>query len=180
MTPPNKLICTVAAAAGALALALPGAAGATTNAKPGDRTFQETYPAATRVCARVAAGTENKHLKQFATQVTADCTTLQNAFNASQTTVLAARTAILPVLAADRAAVHAACPGSKVNPTVAACVKAHKSLDAQIKSLSASLHAAYRAYGSAVEAARVAFWTAFKSLPGEKHAKTDLPVPAPH
>src|SRR5690242_8991980 len=100
MTPPNRIIGAVAATV-ALAMALPSAAGAS---KPGDRTFQQTFPVASALCAKVAAGTEGPRLKAKLAQVTADCAALEAAFAPAHTTVLAVRTALLPTLIADRTA----------------------------------------------------------------------------
>src|SRR5258708_3139488 len=109
MTPAKRIIGAVTAAS-ALAFSLPGTAGA---AKPGDLTSQQTFPLGSALCAKVAAGTENKHLKAAAAQVTADCAALQSTFTTAQTTVLAARATIEPALAADRAALRTACPNPK-------------------------------------------------------------------
>jgi len=175
MTPPTRPMAAVAVAC-ALGLALPGAAGAHAS-PPGSLTFQQTFPLASSLCAKVAAGTENKHLRAHAVQVTADCAALQATFTVAQTTVVAARAALLPQLAADRAAVRAACPNPKV--VRAACRKAHKLDDAAIVSILHQLHAARHAYYKSVEAARRQFWAAIKSLPHEHHAKADLPITVP-
>ena len=108
MAPSNRL-AGVAAVAMAAALAFPGVAGA----KAGDRTFQQTFPGASQLCANVAAGKGGKRLKRFAPQVLADCATLQSSFTAAQSAVLAARAALAPQIAADRAAILAACPAPK-------------------------------------------------------------------
>jgi hypothetical protein len=177
MTPSKRIAAAVAVAAGALALALPGSAFATP--KPGSLTFQQTFPLASGVCAKVAAGTENKHLAKFAVQVTADCAALEATFTQNHALVLAARTAILPTLTADRAAVHAACPNPKARPILLACKQAHKTNDAAIRSLVAQLHLAYHTYFKSIEAARGAFWSAIHALPGEKHVHADIPITVP-
>jgi hypothetical protein len=173
MTPSKRILGAVAAAS-TLALALPGAAGAS---KPGDLTFQQTFPLASRLCAKVAAGTENKHLKAAAAQVTVDCEALQSTFTAAQTTVLAARAAIDPALAADRALLRAACPNPKV--VHAACRKAHRVDDAAIVVLLHQRHAARHSYYKSVEAARKQFWAQVRALRGEHHVKADTPIAVP-
>jgi hypothetical protein len=174
MTPPTRITGAVAVLGTAAALVFPAVAGA----KPGDKTFAQTFPVASTVCAKVAAGTESKHLKKFVTQVTADCTALQTAFTAAQTTELASRATIEPPLTAARAAVKAACP-TTTKPVAGACMLAHRSNDASIHSLAKALHIAQHSYFSTVEAARLTFWKEIKSLPGEKHIKADTPIPVP-
>jgi hypothetical protein len=170
MIPYKRISTAVPLFAVLVALSFPGAAGA----RAGDKTIQQTFPVATLLCAKVAAGTENRHLKKFATQVTADCAALQMEFTTAQTQVLAARAAILPTLTADRTAVRAACP----NPKVArgACRAAHRADDAVIHALALQLHAASHAYYTAIIAARAAFWNAISALPGQKHIHRDKPI----
>jgi hypothetical protein len=178
MTPPTRITGVVAAAAGALALALPATAGAIPS-KLFDRTFQQTYPAASKLCAKVAAGTENKRFAKSATQIAADCAALEATYTSAQTSVLTVRNAVLPTLTADRAAVHAACPNPKAKPQVTACVQAHKANDAAIHTLAAQLRLASHTYFASVEGARRTFWAAIHALPGAKHVKADLPIPVP-
>src|ERR1700716_2224861 len=104
MTPTIRFAGVAAVLAATVTLALPAVAGA----KAGDRTFQQTYPVASQLCAKVAAGKEGKRLKRFATQVLADCSALQSGFTAAQSTVLAARAALTAQIAADHAAIAAA------------------------------------------------------------------------
>ncbi|HEX3510770.1 MAG TPA: hypothetical protein VHT27_06690 [Solirubrobacteraceae bacterium] len=174
MTPPTRIVGLVPIVASVLALALPGAAGAI---KAGDATFQQTFPLASSLCAKLAAGTENKHLAKFVPQVTEDCTTLQSAFTNAQTSVLAARTAIQPTLIADRAALHAACPTPR--DAALACRNARHVNRITTHSLALQLHAAAHAYFATIEGARKVFWTAIKSLPGEHHATADKPIVIP-
>jgi hypothetical protein len=171
MTPPSRIAAVLAAAGAGAALAFPAAAGA----RAGDRTFQQTFPVASTVCAKVAAGTEGKHLKRFATQVTADCTALQSTFSTAQSTVLAARSAISAQIAADRALTGAACPASAKAPTVA-CRHTRAVNDLAIDRLHRQMHHAVRRYYRTIEAARERFWNAIHALPGERRAHQDLPI----
>ncbi len=174
MTPLVRIGGTAAALGATLTLALGGVAGA----RPGDATMQQIYPLASGLCAKVAAGTEKPRLKPFATQLTADCAALQKEFTEATTGVVTVRAAVLPALAADRAAVHAVCP-KPVTPVPAACRLAHTQNDAAIRSLAAQWKAAVHNYFATLVAARAKFWAAVKSLPGEKHAVTDKPLPVP-
>jgi hypothetical protein len=173
MTPPKRIIGAIAAA-GTLAVALPGNAGAT---PAGNLTFQQTFPLASTLCAKVAAGTEGKHLKAAAAQVTADCETLLAEFTAAHNAVLAARASIEPALAADRASLRAACPNPKV--VHAACRKAHRLDDKAIVSLLHQRQAARHSYYKAIEAARAQFWAQIHLIRGEHHVKADTPIPVP-
>jgi hypothetical protein len=170
MIPTSRMAAAVAALAATAALALPAAAGA----KAGDRTFQQTYPMASLLCAKVAAGTEGKHLKRFATQVLADCTALQSGFTAAQSTVLAARAALTPQIVADRAAITAACPtpGAQSAP----CVHARSINELAIHKLRHQLRHASRRYWRTIELNRRHFWNAIRGLPGERRVHQDLPI----
>jgi hypothetical protein len=162
----------------AFALALPTAAGAHARAaRAGDLTIQQTFPLASQLCAKVAAGTENRHLKRFATQVTADCAALSMAFTTAQAQVLAARAAILPTLTADRAALAAACPNPRVVHQM--CHNVHRADDAAIHALAAEMHAAAHAYYISIIIARARFWDAIQALPGEHHVHQDKPIEIP-
>jgi len=167
----RRLLGGVVIAAAATTLAIPVTAGASA----GDRTFQATYPIASRVCANVAAGTERKGLKRFATTVLADCQALQREFTAAQTTVLAARAVLTPQIAADRAAILAVCP----TPTDAqpVCVQVRDARHAALVVLQRQRVHAARRYYRTVEAARDRFWNAIRALPGESRIPADAPIP---
>ena len=174
MTLPRRLLCAVAVSASAISLAVPAVAGAAFP-KAGDRTFQQTYPLASRLCASVAAGTEGKHLKRFATQVLADCTALQSNFTSAQSTVLAARAAITTQIAADRAATAAACPKPKDQQPL--CLQTRRQKNAAIVTLRHQLIRAAHRYYRTIEASRDHFWKAIRALPGEGHVHEDAPIP---
>jgi hypothetical protein len=170
MTLPARMVGTVALAATAVSLVNPGVAGASA----GDKTFQQTYPLASRVCARVAAGTESKHLKRFAARVLVDCTALQTTFATAQSTVLAARTTLTAQIAADRALIAAACPTPENQPP--ACVQTRAQDDPALDALKRQLHHATRHYYRTIEAARDRFWKAIRGLPGEGRVHEDAPI----
>ncbi|HEX5223537.1 MAG TPA: hypothetical protein VFW29_00275 [Solirubrobacteraceae bacterium] len=160
MTPPNRIVGLVSALGVAAALAVPTAAGART----GDQTFQKTYPVASIVCAKFAAGKERPRQVPFAPQVAAACTALETEFNSAQMTVVAARTALQPQIAAAQAQVAAACP--KPRAALIACRSARKVQDAQIRALVAQWHAAAHQFRGSLQTARTAFWTTIHSVPG--------------
>lgn len=166
----SRMAGALAAVAATAALAFPAAAGA----KAGDRTFQQTYPMASMLCAKVTAGKEGKHLKRFATQVLADCAALQSGFTAAQGTVLAARAAITPQIVANRTAITAACPTPTKQP--AGCNHARTVNGRAIDTLRHQLAKASRRYYRTIELNRRHFWKAIRALPGEGHAHADLPI----
>jgi len=169
MTLPTRLTGAIALAATAGSLAIPATAGA----KAGDRTIQQTYPLATRLCTEVAAG-QRKHLKRFAPQIAADCALLQTGFTSAQTTVLAARATITSAIAADRAVVTAACPPPMVGKP--ACESTRHTESVAIGVLRQELIAAAHRYYLAINANRHAFWHAIHALRGASHLRADSPV----
>ena len=102
-------LATALALACAFAWALPGAAAA----QPGDRTFEETFPTAGAICAKIAAGTENRRLKAAATQASAACSTLEGEFKSAQSAVLTARSTLTPEIEAARSGAAASCRGTR-------------------------------------------------------------------
>ena len=174
---PSRAFGPAAALAATLALALPGGAAATPRA--GEATIQQTFPLASRLCANLAAGKANRHIERFAAQVTADCTALQSTFTTAQGQVVAARAAIAPSLAAGRAMLPARCPQPRA--ALLACQRSRHAEEAASSSLAAQLHAATHLYYVTIEGARRTFWASIHALPGEHHARADVPiVPLPH
>jgi hypothetical protein len=169
MTLPPRLLGAAAVAVTTASLAIPSAAGA----KAGDRTFQQTYPVASRVCENVAAG-KSKRLKRFTPQVLADCAALQSGFTAAQSTVLATRAAIASAIAADRTTIAVACP-----PPLAGRPACEQTRHAETLAITAlrrqQVHAARRFYRT-VEANRLRFWKAIRALPGERNVREDAPI----
>jgi hypothetical protein len=171
MSTPTRLSGAIAALTIAAILATAGTAGA----KAGERTFQQTYPVASRLCANVAAGKGPKRLRPYAAQVLADCATLSGGFTAAQSTVLAAQASFASGLAADKASIAAVCtPPVKNHPL---CRSTRRSENAAIVALRREHTAAVHLYYATVEANRRAFWAAIHSLPGGKGVPADKPIP---
>ncbi len=170
----KRVACSVAVATSVATLGI--SAPALAGPLAGERTFQQTYPVASVLCARVSAGTEGKHLKRFAARVLADCATLESNFLGAQSTVLSARAAILAQMAADRAAIAAACPVAVKAPRPL-CPRTLRIDNAALETLRHQKRAAARRYYRNVEAGRDRFWNEIRALPGEHHARTDAPIP---
>jgi hypothetical protein len=171
MTLPTRLLGVLAVSATAVSLASPAVAGA----RAGDKTFQQTYPVASKLCANVAAGTERKRLKPFAPQVMADCTALQNTYTTAAATVLAARATLTAQIAAELADVTAACPKPSHQPP--ACFHTRARHDPAIGALTHQLAHAALQFFRTIDAGRHRFWIAVRELPGERHIKADNPIP---
>ncbi len=169
MTPPSRVAAAVAVLASAFTLSIAASAAA----RAGDASFQQTFPVASTLCARVAANTEGKHLKRFASQAVADCTLLLGRFGGAQASVLALRAAVTPQLAADRAAIAGACPSG---PQRALCRRTHLREDPAIDALRRQLKVATRSYYRTIELARERFWNAIHALPGERRLRADAPI----
>jgi hypothetical protein len=169
MTPPTRLVGALAVTATAASLAIPSAAGA----RAGDRTFPQTYPAASQLCTEVAAS-QRKRLRRFAPRILADCTALETGFTAAQSAVVTARTTLGAALAADQAAITAACPKPMLGHP--ACARVRNTENAAIDALQHQRLDAIRRYWRTVETNRRIFWNAIHALPGERHLKADLPI----
>jgi hypothetical protein len=122
----------------------------------------------------VQAGKGPIHLRPFAAQVLADCATLSSGFTAAQGAVLAAQASFATGLAADRAAIAAACtPPVKNRPL---CRSTRASEHAAIVKLRREHTAALHLYYSTIEANRHTFWAAIHSLPGGRGIHADQPI----
>jgi hypothetical protein len=156
-----------AAAVAIAVLALPGAAGATA----GKRSFTQTYPVASHLCAEVSRGAGPKRLRHSAAQVIADCTLLQGNFNAARAAVLATDAALATQGAAPRAALAVDCTGT--GKARFACNKAHAKDRALLDGLRRQRIRAAHLYFESLETSRKAFWSAIRALPGGKDLRED-------
>jgi hypothetical protein len=170
MTTTPRLCGSIAAATIAATLAITATAGA----KAGQLTYQQTYPFAARLCAHVQAGKGPVRLRPDAAKVLADCATLNSGFTAARSAVLAAQTSFANGLAADNAAIAAACtPPVKNRPL---CRSTRASEHAAIVQLRREHTAALHLYYSTIEANRHTFWAAIHSLPGGRGVRADRPI----
>jgi hypothetical protein len=174
MTLQKRLIGVATISAVAAALVLP--AGALAKPAPaGTRSFAQSFPVASKLCANALAGTlKSKKLKAQAAAIIADCTELEEAFAAAQLTVNTARTTDNAQIAVDRAAIKAACPPAMVGKPACRSVRATEKV--AIKALVANRLAAVHAYYKSVEGLRKAFWSKIRALRGLSHIHADKPV----
>jgi len=169
----KRLTGVAAIAATMVAVALPSVASA--GVKAGERTFSQSFPVASKFCERAAAGKERKALVPFAATILADCETLKTNFATAQTTVATTRTTVRAQIAADKAAITAACP-TPASTTHTACVNARHTEGLAIKALHSQLLIAVHTYYKTVEADRRAFWAEIKAVRPLHHAAADKPI----
>jgi hypothetical protein len=170
MTPP-RLAGVAATAAAAASLALAGVA----SANAGQKTFVQTYPRASALCAQVAAGTGPKRLQKASARVLPACTTLQTGFNTAHAAVLAGNAVIAGQKAAVRAESQATCNAAGLH--AAACRHARHRRVLAIDALERQRGELARAYFRAVEANRRLFWRSVRGLPGGRDVREDAPIP---
>jgi hypothetical protein len=159
------------AAAAIATLAFPGAAGATA----GKRSFDQSFPVASRLCANVAKGAGPARLRKSAGQVLADCGALQSSFAADRAGVLAVNASLAAQAAAARSGLAVACTGTPKHRLP--CQKAHNKDRRILSQLSRQRVKAAHVYYSSIEAARVSFWSAIRALPGGASLREDSRIP---
>jgi FlaG/FlaF family flagellin (archaellin) len=149
------------------------------SARPGTRSFDRTYPHASRLCNHVANGHAPKRLASSTVQVTAACTTLKTSFtnaqNSYNTTVAPLKqqaTDALKSLKATCQAAHAA--GD--NKT---CKTARFNTRTQVMALRVQWRTAASTYHTSVDGARKTFWAAIRSLKGGSTITPDRATPSP-
>ncbi len=152
------------------------APGASAHARP--HSYWRTYPIASSLCARVAAGHTPKRLAADAAQITAACLTLSNSYTQALTTY---ETAVAPIsgqvkstLANVRAARRAARQTGDWTTYQAAVQQAV----ATLKGLRAQVRADQQAYVASIRAARQAFWSTIHALRGGASLPADTGMPA--
>jgi hypothetical protein len=156
-----------------------GAFAPAASAHANPHSYWRTYPVASSLCSRVAAGHTPKRLAADAAQISDACTALSNSY---QQAVSAFQTAVAPIagqvkatLAGLAAARQAAVQSHDRSTYVAALQQAVSTL----KGLRAQERSAIQAYVTAIRAARRTFWTTIHSLPGAGSLPSDGGNPAP-
>jgi hypothetical protein len=144
--------------------------------KPGYKSFDRTYPVASKLCAAAERGKVPKRLKGSATQLIQACSTLRASFGDAQGKVRATDNQLKAQLEADLNQRKQACQQAKLSHDRASCKQARKSFVAQRTALHEQQKTANRAYFAAVESARKSFWSTVRSLRGGAGIKPDSPV----
>jgi hypothetical protein len=149
-------------------------------AKPGHRSFGNTFPIASRLCNHTTAGHPPKVLAGSVTEVLAACTTLHTSFtdaqNAYTTTVGPLQTQAVAALKTLRQT----CRAAHQAHTPKVCRAARKTTRATIKGLRGQVTAAGATYHASVDAARKAFWATIHGLKNAASLPADTTAgPAP-
>jgi hypothetical protein len=163
-----------AATAAAAILAVPAAAGAAT---PEQRTVQQAFPLATRICSELAKGGGPERVRPLAAEVLVACAKLESGFATAQTTFQTAYAPVGAAIASIDATVHAAC--LRPLERSSACGHAIASTRAMWHSLMEQRRMLLRARAAAVEASRAAFWATFRAIE-IKVAAMRIPDTHPH
>jgi hypothetical protein len=165
----SRLRVGLAASACAL-LILPAAA----SARPGARTFDHTYPVASKLCTNIASGAGPIKLRPDASQVAALCGTLKTNFVTTQNTYFSTVTPLKEQAIALVTATREACA---TRPS-AQCKSTRQANKAALMGLRAKVRAAGTTYRSAIESARTTFWSAIHTLRGGSGITPDAGTPA--
>ena len=147
------------------------------SAAPHARDFQRTFPVASKLCARVAAGHTPKRLHGQETQVDQACTTLENAYSQAVTAVLSAGATFRSSQLTVQSQRRQACRQARIAHDPAACQAAKVQAQNQMAALRHTRHNAFLQYHAAIEAARQAFWNTIHSLKGGAGIAPDRPAP---
>jgi hypothetical protein len=139
---------------------------ATAFARPADRGFRQTFPVASRLCARADAGRLPKRLAASADQVKAACTTLQAAYTSAHSDLSTASTPLVQQAGQALSDARSACQAALASHDRAACRAARDQARQTLKDLRTQLRTAVQAYRAAASAARKAFWTTIHGLRG--------------
>jgi hypothetical protein len=167
----------LASAGTAIAIALVSAASAM--ALPGTRTFAQTYPFASALCAKAESASLGKRLEPSRDQVLAACTALEQPFAGLEATVTSAETQYAQTVANERALVVAACPQPVTRAEHPACRTVRLTRRSADSTALLARHDAVVAFISALEANRVTFWTTIHSLRGGAGVTADPPITQP-
>jgi hypothetical protein len=165
----NRALGSCGVAAVTAALLFPGLA----PAKAGDRSFAQTYPYASALCAKVAAGQTPTRLKGSDAKVSQACATLQNAFGPLQTAVQGANAQLQSGIQNERTTIKQACQPGAVR---AKCRAARRNGRLVIASLRRQHRAAVRLYYTSIEASRRTFWATIRALRGGASITPDQPI----
>ncbi len=158
-----------------------GVAAPAASAHPRPHGFGVTYPVASSLCSRVAAGHTPKRLTGDTTQISAACSTLTGSYQNALSTYTTAVAPIAGQVESALASVRAAQQTAEQTHTWTAYATAVKQALITLKGLRSQERTAEQAYITAIRAARVTFWTTIHGLPGASSLPTDTgnpPAPA--
>lgn len=144
------------------------------SAKAGDRSFQQTYPVASRLCLRAASNTLPRRLQPQSANVIAACNALQSGFGPLQSAAQSAQAAFASGVQSALATLHAACAFGQPRLTCRAAIRQAR---VTIHVLRIQRRAAVRSYYIGIEANRRTFWATIRSLRGGARIRADFHIP---
>ena len=156
-----------AIAAGALALA------PVASAKPGQRSFERTYPHASALCAKNASGHTPKRLAASVNQLASACATLKTSFTNAQN---AYTTTVAPLEQQAKDTVAAARVNCRGTADRHACRTARHDARVKLRGLRRQVTVARWTYHDSVDGARQTFWTTVRALRGGSGITPDSKV----
>ncbi len=160
-----------------VAAATLGVAAPAASAHVRPHSYWRTYPVASSLCARVAAGHAPKRLAADVPQITAACTTLGNSYAQAVATY---QTAIAPIAGQVKSTlegVRAARESARQTGDWTAYRAAVTQARATLKGLRAQVRAAQQAYVASIRAARQTFWSTIHALRGAGSLPGDTGTP---
>jgi len=141
------------------------------------RSYARTYPIASSLCSRVAAGDTPNRLAADAPQITADCSALGNSYEQALSSYQTAVAPIAGQVESTLAAVRAARQTAVQTGSWTAYASAVKQALGTLKGLRSQERVAEQAYVTSICAARRTFWTAIHALPGAGSLPSDTGAP---
>jgi hypothetical protein len=169
-----KIRTALTAAALILGVAAPGASA---HARP--HSYWRTYPVASSLCARVAAGHTPKRLAADTAQITTACTTLSGSYTQALTTYETTVAPIAGQVKSTLATVRDARRTARQTHDWTAYKAAVKQAVATLKGLRAQVRTAQQTYITAIRTARQTFWSTIHALRGAASLPADSGTPVP-
>ena len=162
-----------------VAAAILGVAAPSASAHARPHSYWRTYPFASSLCARVAAGHAPKRLAADTAQITAACTALGNSYTQAVTTYEAAVAPIAAEVKSTLESVQAARQTARQTGDWTAYQAAVKQAVTTLKGLRAQVRTAREAYVASIRAARQTFWSTIHALRGAGSLPGDQGTPTP-
>jgi hypothetical protein len=163
----------------AMAAVILGVAAPAASAHRRPHSYWRTFPVASSLCARVAAGHAPKRLAADTPQIMAACTALGNSYTQAVTTYEAAVAPIAGQVKTTLAGVRAARHTARQTGDWTAYHAAVKQAVTTLKGLRAQVRTAAQAYVASIRAARQTFWSTIHALRGAGSLPGDKGTPTP-
>lgn len=143
------------------------------------RSYSHTYPVASVLCSRVAAGQTPKRLTADSSQISTACTTLSSSYQQALTEFENAVASIAPDVKSTLANLASARRSARQSHDWSSYEAALEQAVSELKSLRSQERSAAQTYVTAIRAARHTFWATIHSLPGAGSLPSDSGNPSP-